>query len=243
MTALWVHEVAEQFWHHADGAPSRFPRDLRDALAWALPVTTVELSRLSVARVDGWLAEHAAGRQLDIPNRPLRACMLAIDGHGLLFIDATDEEDERRFSLAHEAAHYLVEYAVPHARARARLGDDVLPVLDGRRTSSPDERIGALLSGVSLGLRLHLMERTSDGHAPGHGLLAAERRADDLAFELLAPVDEVRTALPHGARRTLIEATLRATFGLPAAPARGYASRLAPRPPAGSLFRQLFGGS
>lgn len=142
--------------------------------------------------------------------------------------------------MAHELAHFLIEYAVPRERARARLGESVVSVLDGRRAASWDERIGAVLGGVSLGACLHLMERTPDGHLPGREASTAERRADELAFELLAPFDAVRACLPDQADRVDIAATLRRTFGLPTAPAEVYARHLAPEPPAGSLFRHLF---
>jgi hypothetical protein len=207
---------------------------------WALPVRPVEIHDLSIARVNAWLAARDSRLRLMIPDRPLRACILVQDGTGVLFVDATDANDERRFSVAHEIAHYLIEYDAPRHRARTHLGEGVLPVLDGRRSASPDERIGALLGGLSLAAHLHLMERTPDGHLPGRAVSAAERRADDLAFELLAPFDAVRAHLPHGTDRAAIAATLGEQFGLPVAPAGVYARRLAPEPPAGSLFRDLF---
>ena len=240
MSALWVHEVAERFWADAGGAPAGFPRDVGVAAGWALPVVPVGLPDLSIAAVNAWLAERGIEARLLIPNRPVRACMLVYEGNGVLFIDATDSDEERRFSLAHEVAHYLVEYVVPRDRARARLGDAILPVLNGRRAASREERIGAILAGVPLGVRLHLMERTPDGHLPGSDVSAAERQADDLALELLAPIDVVRARLPAGAPRADVDALLRSGFGLPAAPAAAYARHLAPDPPAGSLFRRLF---
>jgi hypothetical protein len=240
VTALWIHEIADRFWADVGEAPLAYPRDLVKVVFWALPVRPVELQDLSIARMNAWLADRDSGLCLTIPDRPLRACILVQDGNGVLFVDATDADDERRFSVAHEIAHYLIEYAAPRHRARTRLGKDVLPVLDGRRSASPDERIGALLGGVALAAHLHLMERTPDGHLPGRAVSVAERRADDLAFELLAPFDAVRACQPRGAGRAHIEATLRETFGLPAAPAGVYARRLAPEPPVGSLFRHLF---
>ena len=240
MSALWIHEIAERFWRDACGAPVGFPRDLRDAIAWALPVMPVELPDLSIAAIDAWLAERARQVQLTIPNRPLRAGIIVYETNGVLFIDRGDAEDEQRFSLAHEIAHYLIEYAIPRQRARSRLGDQIVPVLNGRRTASTDQRIGALLGGVILGPALHLMERTPDGHPVGSAVSAAERQADALAFELLAPQGDVRTAVSEGAPRPEIESALQATFGLPASVAGAYASLLAPEPPAGSMFRRLF---
>ena len=240
MSALWVHEIADRFWADAGGPPPGFPRDLLAVVCWALPVAPIELRDLSIARVNAWLTEHDSELRLTIPDRRLRACVLVHEGNGVLFVDGADAVDERRFSVAHEIAHYLVEYAMPRQRARARLGETVLPVLEGRRTPSWDERIGAVLSGVPLGACLHLMERTPDGHLPGHDVSRAERRADELGFELLAPFDAVRACLADQHGRADVEQVLRDRFGLPAAPARAYACRLAPEPPAGSLFRRLF---
>ncbi len=209
MTALWVHETADRFWADVGDASRTYPRDLLEVMHWALTVRPVELHDLSIARMNAWLADRDSGLRLTIPDRPLRACILVQDGNGVLFVDATDADDEWRFSVAHEIAHYLIEYAAPRHRAQARLGDDVLPVLDGCRTASLDERIGALLGGVSLAAHVHLMERTPDGNLPGHEVSAAERRAGALAFELLAPFDAVRACLPQGACRTDAEETLR----------------------------------
>ena len=240
MTSLWIHEIVDQFWRDATGAPPGYPRDLRDAVAWALPVVPVELPGLSISAINRWLADRRSQLRLDIPDRSLRAGIVVYEANGVLFIDQCDADDEQRFSLAHEIAHYLIEYAVPRQRARSRLGDQIVPVLDGRRLASADERIGALLGGVTLGPLLHLMERTPDGHPTGSVVSAAERHADALAFELLAPLADVRAAIPEGAWWPEIQAALRVTFGLPVSAAGVYARMLAPEPPVGSLFRQLF---
>lgn len=243
MTALWVHEAAERFWADAGGPPPDYPCDLREPISWALPLDVIELPGLSVARIDEWLAARGNTLRLGAPDRPLHGCVLARNDVGILFVDAADHPDERRFSLAHEVAHYLVEYHLPRERTRTRLGDAIAGVLDGRRPASRGERIDALLSGVSLATCLHLMERTPDGHPPGVVVSSAERRADALAFELLAPLDAVWARVGERAERPVVEAALRAEFGLPPAPARAYARQLAPEPPSSSLARRLFGVS
>ena len=243
MTALWAHEAAERFWADAGGAPEGLPRDLRDAITWALPIAVIELPGLRIRAVDAWLTAHAIEGGLSLPDRALRACVLVHEGNGLLFVDGEDGEDERRFSLAHEVAHYLVEYAHPRERARDRLGLGVVAALDGRRAPTREERIGALLAGVRLDVRLHLMERTPDGHPVGRDVSTAERLADELALELLAPSDAVRARLTAGVTRSGVAGVLCATFGLPPVPARAYAGQLAPEPSGGSLFRRLFSAS
>jgi hypothetical protein len=243
VSALWIHEAAERFWADAGGAPTAYPREIHEAAVWALPVATERIAGLSVAVVDAWLARRDSVLRLTIADRPLRACMVVHEDTGLLFVDATDPPDEQRFSLAHEVAHYLVEYDIPRRHARARLGDGIGPVLDGRRAPSRRERIGSILARVSLGVRYHLMERTPDGHPPRHAVSEAEQCADDLAFELLAPFDAVKASLTDSADRAAAEAALRETFGLPLAPARAYAGVLVPDAPDGSLFQRLFSAS
>src|SRR5215208_5812365 len=98
MTALWVHEAAGRFWADAGGATEALPRDLGDAITWALPVAVIELPGLRIRAVDAWLADHTMEVRISMPDRALRACVLAHEGNGLLFVDSEDEADERRFS-------------------------------------------------------------------------------------------------------------------------------------------------
>jgi hypothetical protein len=240
VSTLWVHELADRFWDAAGGVPAQFPYDLDYLAGCALPLAIHALPGLSVTRVDAWLAERNLELLLAIRDRPLRACIILQDGDALLFVDADDPDDERRFSLAHEIAHYLVEFSEPRAVARARLGTDLAAVLNGQRLPTGDERFGALLAGVALAPCLHLMERTAEGHLPGQRVSDAEQAADALAFELLAPVDIVRSHLGPTPARADVIALLRDEFRLPSGPATSYARSLAPEPPPGSLFRRLF---
>lgn len=244
MTALWVVEAAERFWAAAGGAPPDWPRDPRRAVALALPLAVVDLPRLRVTTMAAWLARRGVALPIAERDRSVRACLLVREGAGLIFLDGADPEDERCFSLAHEVAHFLVEYVLPRERAARRLGTEILPVLDGRRAPSPVERIDALLAGAVLDTRLHLLDRTPDGRLPGAAVSAAEGRADALAIELLAPIAAVRPRLTGGRPPAEPESILRDTFGLPAAIARAYARRLGPDPAragsARSLVRSLF---
>ena len=240
MTALWIHEVVDRFWANVGEVPLEYPRDLADVLLWAVPVDLAPIPDLRIAAIDSWLAERQSEFQLAMADRPLRAAIVVHDGCGVLFVDSTDPPDERRFSIAHELAHYLVEYDAPRRQVGARLGPSAIAVLDGRRAATWDERLQAVLSGVSLATTQHLMERTPDGHLPGQHVSQAEQQADDLAFELLAPFDAVRARLSGGADRRAVETLLCETFGLPPSQAHVYARHLAPEPPAGSLFRRLF---
>jgi hypothetical protein len=191
MTSVWIRELAGEFWNAA-GVDSVDPNALRRAVAIALPLTVVSLPRLRVAAIDEWLRRHAIPCRLHVPDRPLRACLVAQDSHGAVFLDGTDPEDEQRFSLAHEVAHFLHDYWEPRRQAVEQYGTGVLEVFDGQRAARPDERIHALLALVPVGYTFHLMERSGVDAA---AISESERDADALAYELLAPADAVLASL------------------------------------------------
>lgn len=216
---FWVLTLADEFWRLAGEAP--FPRDLRRPIARALPVTVCYLPHLRVAGVETWLARAGAPSCAHVTDRPLRACLIARGGHGLIFVDGDDDDDEQRFSLAHELAHFLRDYRAPRLAAVEALGPAVAGVLDGDRPARPEERIHAVLAGVPIGTYVHLMDRDG-GRAVGRER-EAERAADRLAWELLAPQDDVAANLGPGDDPLEL---LRTRYGLPLSEARHYAAEM-----------------
>jgi hypothetical protein len=227
-TDQWLEEEATTFWRAA-GQPPPFPRNLETPVMWALPLLVQPLPGLWVDGVRAWLEQAVIPIGVPGPNRPLHACLVACSGRGAVLLDAEDPEDERRFSLAHEVAHFLVDYLGPRRRVLDHLGPEAVEVLDGRRPATLDERVGALLTGVTLGVHTHLLHRSHDGSIGCGLIMAAESRADRLALELLAPAVAVRTALkrhsPSGHPDELAEwvvELLVEAFGLPLAAATLY---------------------
>jgi len=242
---LWVIEAAEHFWKLA-GAEEPFPRELRCAVGFAVPVSVWYLPRLRTAEIDDWARRYGLPCRLSLRDRPLRACTVAHDDRAVVLIDSTDDPDEQRFSLAHELGHFLRDYDEPRERARQVLGRQAVEVLDGRRLATFDERVGGVLRGVELEAYVHLMERTPDGHAASAAISTAEHQADLLAYELLAPhtaVQKLLSQFPAGEWRFHGARLLQEAFGFPPAPAARYAALLAPAPPApGGLVTRLRGG-
>jgi hypothetical protein len=237
MVPLWVAELADAFWGAA-GAREPFPRALRRPIARALQVVIVTLPRLRFKDVLAWLECHQIACPCSAADRSLHACLAARAGWGYIFLDGTDSEDEQRLSLAHELAHFLRHYWQPRQVAVRHLGEQVLEVLDGRRQPTSAERLHAMLASVPMGFHLHLLGRDLERGFPAETVLAAEDEADRLAYELLAPADEVLSRPGPNREQDLAE-LLRTDFGLPAGHALRYCDILVPRAPADPLLKRL----
>lgn len=234
MTPVWVREAADRFWGTAARPP--FPRDLQAAIVTVARLPVVRRTRLRLDTVREYLARVRILVPIDEPDRPLRACLFCDRGAGFLFLDDADPPDEQRFSLAHELAHFLRDYAGVRRQVERALGPAALEVLDGRRPPTPAEQLHAVLRNVPVGPHFHLMERDAGGRPKSPVERDAERRADRLAFELLAPAD----LLAAETDRTAVVTRLVGEFGLPPQQAIEYAAVLLPaEPDAGGLVGRL----
>jgi hypothetical protein len=216
--------AAELFWQLA-GEPEVFPRSLERSLALALPVALVKLPRLRLSGIESWLRRRGTTFVFGCESRAVRGCLVAHAGKGLLFVDGADPDDERRFTLAHEIAHYLVDYWLPRQKAIERLGPELADVVDGLRAPTLSERVHAMLGSIRVGPYQSLMERADQAELSD--IWNAENRADRLALALLAPPGEVlpRANLAGGTFEERLQAMaelLTTTFGLPGTVARGY---------------------
>jgi hypothetical protein len=223
MVPLWAAELAKAFWVQAR-QPEPFPTSLRRSIARAVPLSVVLLPKLSVQAALQWLANCGLVCELPGEDRPLRACLVARKGHGVALIDGSDGDDEQRFSIAHELAHFLRDYGGLRQLILKRLGADALQVVDGERPPTAQERFHALLRNVPLGFHLHLMERDNDGKPLTSSIARAEDDADRLAYELLAPAENVLAEPPRS--KQLLIRRLRESYGLPGLQAARYAGLL-----------------
>jgi hypothetical protein len=227
---IWAADLASRFWIAA-GRTESFPRKLRGAIAWALPdVTVVSLSDLRVAAVVRWLDARKVSCRIDAVDRPLHGMLATVGGCGFIFLDSEDGEDERRFTLAHELAHYLRDEWRHRERVRRHLGESGVAVLEGKRLPTDEERLLGALEGLPLDCRTHLLERLPDGRPTDAAVPIAERDADRLAFELLAPAAHVAQSSIAALPRTERPAALRQRYGLPDWAAGRYAQLLDPEP-------------
>lgn len=218
MTPGWLAAAADEFWARAKVAPTA-PRDLDRAAKRAFSVTILAAPALTVASVEARLSRYWPGFAFDTAPRALCGCLVACRGRGFIFVDEDDEPAERRFTLAHEIAHYLLDYHAPRQDALRRLGPAILPVLNGERPASRPERIDAALTATSLTYYVHLFDRSRSDVVVD----LSERRADELAYELLAPAAEVAAEVAADAGIEEVVAVLMGCYGLPGGAARLYA--------------------
>ncbi len=229
-----LRRLADTFWELAGGAPSTYPRDLEGPTLLAC-ADVVRVPGLCLHAIAARL--HRAGqaaRLLDLPDRPLHGLILAYLGQATIFVEANDPPDERRFTIAHELAHYLLDYYDPRHRVVQAAGRGALAVLDGLRPPTVEERLHVILAAAPLEVFTYFVERLPDGSPPSARIARSERDADLLAFELLAPRAEVyaRLTLPDlpsrwGNRLATLTRLLATDFGLPVQAARRYAAHLA----------------
>ncbi len=217
----WLGPLVEQFWTAA-GGEEPFPRSLESALTWALPAGVFRLAGLRTERVNRWLARNDFPVRLPGPNQPLHGCLLAYAGVGTIFVDAEDSPAQQRFSLAHEAAHFMLNYLRPRQQAVSRLGRGILEVLDGLRPPTLEERIDGLLAGLTVGVHTHLCLKNVREESRAL-ITGAEQCADRLALELLAPASEVWNRVGRGVQTLEFADAIELTtevlvehFGLPA---------------------------
>ena len=220
---MWLdgasQEVVERFWRQC-GEVEPFPRSLERAVSLALPLTLVKLPHLRLNSIEGWLEFRGVPFRFNCRSRAVRGCIVAYGGQGLIFVDGTDPDDERRFTIAHEVGHFIVDYLLVREAALSKFGQKIIEVLDGLRLPSVTERVHALLVGTSLGVYTDLIERDDASALARSDVWEIEDRADRIALALLAPPEEVLSGTDMSAsnfeqREVAITGVLAERFGLP----------------------------
>ncbi len=205
-----IEEAAKAFWE-AVGGRRKFgsPVDLERAVALGLPLGICRMPALSTAKVAAVLERIGTIPWSTRPDRPLRGCLVADLGVGLVFLDGEDPADEQRYSLAHEVAHFLLHYLQPRQHVLDVLGTGMAAVLDRTRLPTDGERLSSALRDIVLEPFRHAMSRAVDGRPSHFRTHLIEAEADDLALEIIVPAAELRS------RYDLTPKQLAANYGIP----------------------------
>lgn len=162
--AVRVHELATATWAAAPESV-REERDVEAAVVWASPVVIVSMPHLQLASANRWLADHSAPSLPDSFGE-LQGLLVAWRGYAAIFLDGTMTSAARRFTLAHEHGHFLLDYQLARQRI-LRDAPDLLEVIDGHRPATNGDRAKASLARVPIGLHTHLLHRDDHGGAGG----------------------------------------------------------------------------
>jgi hypothetical protein len=216
--------------------PTVFPRDLAEDIPLALPITVVPLPHLTPQKGREWLASHECKYGKLVGKKGLKnGFTVASSGVAVLFLNSTDPADEQRFTLAHEVAHFVLDHIQPRLRAEKAWGGSILSMLDGDQAPSISEQLFTVFERIPYSVQSSFMDRNDQGEPDTGLVMESELRADRLAFELLAPRQELLPLLQHGGRKEL-ESSLISRFGLPVKEARAYARWLLSEQPSRRPF-------
>lgn len=237
---------ADWFWKRAGGRGG-FPADIGYAAMSALEVYVEEVAGLTTGAVDRRTVSIGSATPGSIGERALHGCLLVGRNGAAIFVEKNDGKLEKRFTIAHEVAHFILEIQRFQERAARKLGPDFIDVLQGIREATPAERVDAWLHNVRADTFVHFMDRTPSG---GYGCVRirdAECNADDLAVEILAPRLELTDALSSLGRTGFSESINMAQriavqrFGLPATISQWYATRVVWQLKGGPSTAERFG--
>jgi hypothetical protein len=214
-----LEALARDFWA-GTGWRDTFPREIDQVAPLQLPLVIARQSPINAQAAGDWLQRRGMVVPLPHDQRDLHGCLVAHRGRGFIFVSAIDSAEEQRLTIAHEVAHFFVDYLLPRRQVMQALGTQMAEVLDGLRPPTPAERAAAILSHVRLGAHVHLLPRPGTGADDEVRVVRAEDRADRFALELVAPRACVRDILDDLAARQPLtpeaaRTALAAHFGLP----------------------------
>jgi hypothetical protein len=210
LTRAAIRSTAETFWAAAGGRSAYgSPVRIDAAVVRSLPIAIRRISGLTTGDVEGVLRRAGASITLQGASRALRGCLIADVGVGLILVDGDDPEDEQRLTVSHETAHFLLHYLALRTAALQGLGSQLVAVLDRTRSPTQAELFSSALRDLPLSPFRHAMVRGAT--RPRGRIATMEAEADDLAIELLAPWQLVRSLESPDAE------TIASRFGLPPA--------------------------
>ena len=234
---------SDWFWKRAGG---RFDYSVGIAYAatCALDVYVDEVAGLTPVSA----AAHIGRGKHWVPDgtdeRSLHGCVIVGRSGGVILVEKSDSEAEKRFTVAHEVSHYNLELKQHCERATDRMGREFADTLHGLREATPTERIDAWLNNTRSEPFAHFMDRAPRGGYGCSRTLEAECYADSLALEILAPRAELAAAISSmGFSESLKVSRMVAErrFGLPEGVAERYASRVVWQLTGGPSIAERFG--
>ena len=228
-----TREVADQFWKSIPHLQT-FPADIERAVACSsLPIHIDIIPGLSISYIETWIQEHNFPARLNKDQSELHGFLLAQRGHGIIFVNGMDPLDERRFTIAHELAHFMMDYQLPRAKYLKLFGDNILNVLNGDRMPTVEERLQFIFTDIPSPFLTHTLDQREITSYERTAVWKTEWRTDALAIEILAPFRTVVSRLRKRKIEKKFEPVFRQAasmlvtdFGLPVGIATAYAKHI-----------------
>lgn len=223
-----VRYWSDWFWKRAGGRFD-YPVDIAYAATCALDVYVDQVAGLTTVSAAAHIGCGGLWSLDGAEERSLHGCVVVGRSGGAILVEKSDDEAEKRFTIAHEVSHYILEVKQRHERATDRMGRDFSDILYGFREATPTERIDAWLNNTRSEVFAHFMDRAPGGGYGCSRTLDAECLADDLALEILAPRSELIAAISLMGFSESLKAARGISgrrFGLPEGVAEWYASRV-----------------
>jgi Zn-dependent peptidase ImmA (M78 family) len=221
-------KISLEFWQRSK-LPTNFPLDIGRAISRTQPILITSICALSLKKVEEYLISNEITYRNNHQNRNLHGFLFVQNGLGHIFINGSDPPDEQRFTLAHELAHFFLDYLQPRDKIVERMGNQIIEVLDGYREPTIEERLSGIISNLNIFQVSHLLDSAYISGFEQIKVWNSENRADQLALELLAPKTLVRkdyigylssTSLQTGL--DYLFKALTTKFGLPHSIAKSY---------------------
>lgn len=242
-----IETTAKHFWGEL-GEPKEYPCDIQRAISLTKNVFVVSIPGLTMDQIQQWFHLRSFHFSLPMFDLPLHGFLITNCGTGFIFVNGADNEKERRYTLAHEIGHYILDYEQPRQTALRKMGTSILEVLDGLRMPTVEERLQGLVANQNLTSFTHLLDEECMSGMARLQVWGVETRADQLALELLAPARHVRQQLNRlnipvqfTEYKLVLTGMLCDYYGLPTTMSESYAIHLAKRFTGGTTFAERWG--
>lgn len=181
-----IERIAREFWLTVD-QEYRDGFDIVNAIDTSVFINLRRIKELSLKKLEEWLKEMTDQEEFNIDDRHLHGALIIKGPSIFMFVEASEDEVQQRFTVAHEVSHFLLDYHLPKERAILALGKEIEDVLNGNLPPSNIQRTLSAIKGVDIAPYSFLIEKTGNGSFENWSNFNAENEADYLALELLAP--------------------------------------------------------
>jgi hypothetical protein len=230
-----IAKMASEFWEQAASSGIR-RYDIEEAAKIVLSVVIVNVPGLNMSKARNWLLLRGLPDIIgynDVDDRIMHGFIVSERGTGLIFVNSDDSPLERRFTVAHEVGHFIMDHLLPRQLAVSKLGRRAEEVLNSDSVADNPLLVEALVRSVDIVRRPFSIEKEGDGSFRSWQNYNAENGADGLALELLAPAAEVVLAAAGGKKLSYSAcleqclSILEDRYSLPPSIAGPYAAKLA----------------